>query len=140
MSNSCDPVDCSLPGSSVHGIIQERILEWVAISFSRESSYPGIEPRSPALQAYSLLTAIKCNLTIFLKLVIIFLVQKLFNKCLRCLLNLLKPESFQKQSFVWTFHNPLIITSLPTIILIVLILWLTYSVKFGVMCEHMAAF
>ena len=32
----CDPVDCSLPGSSVHGIFQARILEWVAISFSRK--------------------------------------------------------------------------------------------------------
>ena len=31
----CDPVDCSLPGSSAHGILQARILEWVAISFSR---------------------------------------------------------------------------------------------------------
>ena len=30
----CDPMDCSLPGSSVHGIPQARILEWVAISFS----------------------------------------------------------------------------------------------------------
>ena len=34
----CDPMDCSLPGSSVHGIFQARILEWVAISFSRRSS------------------------------------------------------------------------------------------------------
>ena len=34
----CDPVDCSLPGSSVHGILQVRILEWVAISFSRGAS------------------------------------------------------------------------------------------------------
>ena len=31
----CDPMDCSLPGSSVHGILQARILEWVAIPFSR---------------------------------------------------------------------------------------------------------
>ena len=31
----CDPMDCSLPGSPVHGILQARILEWVAISFSR---------------------------------------------------------------------------------------------------------
>ena len=31
----CNPMDCSLPGSSVHGILQARILEWVAISFSR---------------------------------------------------------------------------------------------------------
>ena len=36
----CDHVDCSLPGSSVHGISQARILEWVAISFSRGSSQP----------------------------------------------------------------------------------------------------
>ena len=34
----CDPTDCSLPGSSVHGISQARILEWVAISFFRRSS------------------------------------------------------------------------------------------------------
>ena len=36
----CDRMDCSLPGSSVHGIFQARVLEWVAISFSRESSQP----------------------------------------------------------------------------------------------------
>ena len=36
----CTPVDCSPPDSSVHGIFQARILEWVAISFSRESSWP----------------------------------------------------------------------------------------------------
>ena len=36
----CNPVNCSLPGSSVHGIFQARILEWVAISFSRGSSRP----------------------------------------------------------------------------------------------------
>ena len=36
----CDPMDCSPPGSSVHGILQARILEWVAISLSRGSSWP----------------------------------------------------------------------------------------------------
>ena len=36
----CNPVDCSLPGSSVHGILQAVILEWVVISFSRGSSRP----------------------------------------------------------------------------------------------------
>ena len=36
----CDPVDCSLPGFSVHGILQARILEWVAISFSRGFFWP----------------------------------------------------------------------------------------------------
>ena len=37
---TCDCMDCSLPGSSVHGISQARILEWGAISFSRASSWP----------------------------------------------------------------------------------------------------
>ena len=36
----CDPVDCNLLGFSVHGILQARILEWIAISFSRGSSWP----------------------------------------------------------------------------------------------------
>ena len=45
-----DPMDCSPPGSSVREILQTRILEWVAILFSRASS----QPRSPALQADSL--------------------------------------------------------------------------------------
>ena len=40
MSDSCDPIYCSPPGSSVHGISQARILEWVVISFSRGSSPP----------------------------------------------------------------------------------------------------
>ena len=36
----CDPMDCSLPGFSVHGIFQARVLEWVVIAFSRGSSQP----------------------------------------------------------------------------------------------------
>ena len=44
----------SPPGSSVHGILQARRLEWVAMPFFRGSSQPRIEPRSPALQADSL--------------------------------------------------------------------------------------
>ena len=36
----CEPMDCSLPGSSVHGVFQARVLEWVAISLSRASSRP----------------------------------------------------------------------------------------------------
>ena len=46
----CYPVDWDPPGSPVHGILQARLLEWVAIPFSRESD-PGMEPRSSALQA-----------------------------------------------------------------------------------------
>ena len=50
----CNLMDCSPPGSSVHGILQGRTLEWVAIPFSRDLSDPGIESRSPVLQKDSL--------------------------------------------------------------------------------------
>ena len=45
MSDSCDSMDCSPPGSSVHGISQASILEWVTISFSRGSSQPRDQTR-----------------------------------------------------------------------------------------------
>ena len=45
----CDPMDCSLLGSSIHGTFQARVLEWVAISFSGDLPNPGIKPRSPTL-------------------------------------------------------------------------------------------
>ena len=35
----CDPMDCSLPGSSIHGIFQARVLEWGAIAFSKINKY-----------------------------------------------------------------------------------------------------
>ena len=50
----CNLMDCGPPGSSVHGILQARILEWGAIPFSRGSSPPRIELRFPPLQADSL--------------------------------------------------------------------------------------
>ena len=50
----CDPKDCSPPGSSVHGILQARILEPVAMFSSRGSSQLRDRPTSPALQADSL--------------------------------------------------------------------------------------
>ena len=42
----CDPMDCSPPGSSVHGISQARILKWIAISFSRASYWPSCVSRA----------------------------------------------------------------------------------------------
>ena len=48
----CNPLDYSPPGSSLHGIVQARILEWVAISTPEDLSHPGIKPKSlmsPAL-------------------------------------------------------------------------------------------
>ena len=49
MSDSLQPQGLSLPDSSVHGIFQAIVLEWIAISFSRELPNPGIEPGSPTL-------------------------------------------------------------------------------------------
>ena len=50
----CDPMNCSPPDFSVHGILQARKLEWVAISFSGDLPDPGFEPGCSALQADSL--------------------------------------------------------------------------------------
>ena len=50
----CDPMDCSPPGSPVHGILQARIREWVDMPFSRGSSQPRDPTESLALQADSL--------------------------------------------------------------------------------------
>ena len=49
-----DLMDCSPPGSSVHGILQARILEWLPFPSPGDLPNPGIKPRSPALQADSL--------------------------------------------------------------------------------------
>ena len=54
-----DPTNCSPPGFSVLGILQERILEWIAIPSPEDLPDPGIEPRSPALQADSLLSELQ---------------------------------------------------------------------------------
>ena len=48
-------MDYSPPGSSVHGILQARILEWVAVPSPEDLPDPGIEPWPPALQSNSLL-------------------------------------------------------------------------------------
>ena len=65
----CNPMDCSPPGSSVQGILQVGILEWVAIPSSKGPSHPGIKPWSPASQADSLPfelqgSPIVCNLRV----------------------------------------------------------------------------
>ena len=50
----CDPVDCSPPGSSVHGILQAGILEWVALPFSKYLPHRGMETGAPVWPAVSL--------------------------------------------------------------------------------------
>ena len=59
VSDSCDPTDCSPLGSSVHGILQTRILECAAIPSPGDLPNPGIKPGSPALQADYLLTELR---------------------------------------------------------------------------------
>ena len=65
----CDSMNCSPPGSSVHGILQARILEWVAMPSSRESSQPRVRIHifaTPALKADSLLLSHQGSLTYML--------------------------------------------------------------------------
>ena len=59
----CDPMDCSPPGSSVHGILPAGVLEWVAVPSSRGLPHPGTEPASltsPALAGRLLTTSGSC--------------------------------------------------------------------------------
>ena len=58
----CDPMDCSPPGSSVHGISQARILEWVAISFSRELPHPGMANLESVLKSRDITLLTKVHL------------------------------------------------------------------------------
>ena len=74
----CHPVACSLPDWSVHGILQERILEWVAIPFSRGSSRP--RDACPALQADSLPSEPLAYISLILE--ILPFIQGLFKKSL----------------------------------------------------------
>ena len=107
-----DSTDCSLPGSSVHGILQDRILEWVSRSllrgiFSGDLPNPGIEARSPALQADSLLSEASgkpkntgvCSLSLLQQ---IFLTQESNWSLLHCrqiLYQLSYPRSFARYLF-----------------------------------------
>ena len=50
----CDPIDCSPPSSSVRGILQARILEWVTFPLPGDLLHPGIDPGFPALEVDSL--------------------------------------------------------------------------------------
>ena len=55
MSDSLQPHGCSWPSSALHGVLQAGVLEWVGVPFSRDLPNPGVEPRSPILQADFLL-------------------------------------------------------------------------------------
>ena len=70
----CNPMEYSLLGFSVHGILQASILEWVATSFSRRSSWPRDQNQSPALQMDSLHLSQKvCKYEILVEIIYLFL-------------------------------------------------------------------
>ena len=58
----CDPMDCSLPDSSIHGIFQARYCSGLPFPSPGDLPYPGLEPRSPAMQADSLPTEQNVNI------------------------------------------------------------------------------
>ena len=92
----CDLMDCRLLGSSVHGIFQARILEWVAISSSRDLLDPGMEPASlasPTLAYRFFTTAPSGKPTGSLCLC----VNLVLPKILRLLLTAEKEETYQYQ-------------------------------------------
>ena len=60
MSDSCDPIDCNPPGSSIHGISQARILEWAAIFFSRGSSWTRDQIHVKGLDRFYYFQHMKC--------------------------------------------------------------------------------
>ena len=62
VSDSCSPIDYNLPGSSVHGTLQAKYWSGLPFPSSRDLPNPGIEPRSPALQADSLPTELRWKL------------------------------------------------------------------------------
>ena len=62
MSDLCDPMDCSLPGSSIHGIFQATVLVWVAVTFSDDYLYQmsnGLTINEYALMLFVILNFIK---------------------------------------------------------------------------------
>ena len=85
----CDPMDCNPPGSSVHGILRARILEWVAISFSRDLPDPGIKSMSllsPALVGRFFTTSTMQSLVVHLMLHVFI---STLNKYVMCVYDVL---------------------------------------------------
>ena len=71
-------MDCSLPGSSAHGIFQARILEWVPLPIPRDLPDPGIEPASPPLQTDSLPSEALFK-TVMKKLIVFIIINIIFD-------------------------------------------------------------
>ena len=76
----CDPLDCSAPGSSVHGPLQARVLEWVAMPSSTGSSWPGTEPSFPRVSCRWLLHKLR-HWGVHLGALILLNLRSLVGKC-----------------------------------------------------------
>ena len=109
----CNPSDCSPPGSSVHGILQARILEWVVIPFSRESSQTRDQTRSPTMQADSLLSEPSANFSFC-----IYEIEYQYPYT-RIIVTLLKYRSINTQHILNLQHMPVFLSLLFMITLIV---------------------
>ena len=106
----CDPMDCSPPVSSVHGIFQARILEWGAIAFSGDLLNPGIEPGSLALQADSSLSEPPGKPQVHMSLFFIGFFFSYHNRTLKNICNFIScADEFLINNFVSTMINILFI-------------------------------
>ena len=96
-------MDYSPPGSSVHGISQVRILEWVAMSFSRESSQPRDQTESPAWQADSLPLSHQGSPSLYLARTL-YILEPLWNLSSK----VYKPKEGKKETCSpWSWQEPL---------------------------------
>ena len=74
----CDPMDCSLPGSSVHGILQARILEWAAMPSSRRSSWHRDRTPGSCIAGGFFTTELQGGPQILISIIFFFLIYKTF--------------------------------------------------------------
>ena len=102
MSDSWDPMDYSLPGSSVHGSLQARIMEWAAISFSRGSSWPRDRTQvcRQILYPLSYLLITFCRFSFFFNFYFYFIL--LYNTVLVLPYIDMNPPRVYMQSQTWT--------------------------------------
>ena len=106
----CNPIDCSLPGSSIHGIFQAIVLEWIAIFFSRGSSQPRAQTRVSRIvdRRFTVWAAI-CSFSSFLKLILRSLIFNfifiIIYKRFHCICSF----SFLPQNLTYNFHISIII-------------------------------
>ena len=94
----CNPIDCSLLGSSVHGIFQARVLEWGAIAFSNGTTQSGVHGSVPSVSGVS---SVGDKATCNWNLILYFLNQIIKVMCSACLFKF----NFSSSSFCTVFYR-----------------------------------